>query len=258
MEITPQNNDTDYNWNNAKLVWSQDFDEPYLLDDDWVFEGNNNNNPDVADQLQIYTKKNVKVSDGTLKIFARKIGEGQSKGDYASSRISGKFAFKYGRIEIGAKLPSGGKSGIWAQLALIGENEDTVGWPKSGEIDIMEYFSYKPNETSITVHTAANNANNNNLISASSALETAEEEFHAYGILWTNNYIKFYIDDPDNIIYVLDRPSDANDANWPFDQPFYLITGMAVGGQYTGPEGVDDSMFPAVMEIEYIRVYHAQ
>jgi len=259
MEIPNGIDLNNYDWNDANLVSSQNFDTSYLIDENWVFENNyDNTNPDVAGQLQIYTKKNVSVSGGKLKITASKIGEGQGKEDYASSRISGKFAYQYGRIEISAKLPKGEKSGIWAQLALIGENENIVGWPACGEIDLMEYFSHRPNETNITVHSANNNAQNGNLISANLSLDTAEEEFHAYGILWTNNFIKFYIDNPNNIVYTLDKPVNATTSNWPFDQPFYLLAGIAVGGQYVGSEGVDDSIFPAVMEMEYIRVYHAQ
>lgn len=256
MEIPTQDNLDNYNWNKATLVWSQEFDPNFSLKENWVFE-NNYVNPDKADQLQTYTQENVEVSNGILKIYAKKIGLGHAKGDYTSSRISGKSAFKYGRIEIRAKLPEGEKNGIWSKLALIGDNENIVGWPDCGELDLMEYLSYKPNETYILVHTAANNVNNANLISKRNTLETAEEEFHAYGILWTRDRIKFYIDDTENIIYTLNRPSNATESNWPFDEPFYILIDMVVGGRYSGFEGVDDTIFPAVMEIDYIRVYHA-
>lgn len=255
MEISSQNNLQDYNWNDATLVYSQEFDGNYSLEDNWVFE-KNSNDPDAADQLQKYNEDNVEVNGGTLKIYAKKVGSGQNKGDYTSSRISGKYSFQYGRIEVSAKLPAGEKPGIWSKIALKGENIDVVGYPKSGEIDLMEYFSYKPNETYILVHTAANIIGGN-LISSNTTLETAEEEFHTYGILWTRDSLKFYLDDTENIIYTLNRPTDATEFNWPFDQPFYLLIDMVVGGRYAGAQGVDDSMFPAVMEIDYVRVYHA-
>lgn len=251
MEIPSQGNLDNYNWNNAKLVWSQEFKSTKL--DNWVFE----NNPE-PDQLQIFTEENVEVSNGTLKIYARKIGAGQNKGDYTSSRISGKFAFQYGRIEVSAKMPAGEKKGIWSKIGLIGDNIDVVGYPKCGEIDILEYFSSYPNEPYVIAHTAANNENNANLISTSNALETAEEEFHSYGILWTKDRIEFYNDDTENIFYTLNRPPDATEFNWPFDQPFYPLIDMVVGGRYAGGLGVDDSLFPTFMEIDYIRVYHAQ
>jgi beta-glucanase (GH16 family) len=151
----------------------------------------------------------------------------------------------------------GEKNGIWSKLGLLGDNRDVVGYPNCGEIDIMEYFSSLPNAYYVVVHSAANNEKNANTIISSNALEEVEEDFHAYGILWTNNYIKFYIDDPENIIFTLDRPSDATEYNWPFDQPFYFLTEMVVGGRFAGAQGVDDSMFPAVMDIDYVRVYHA-
>lgn len=251
MSMSTTNEDID--WNNTELVWSDEFNNTKSFEEKWIFEKNLNDS-NVADQLQIYLKENVEVNGGKLKIYAKKEGPGQKKGDYTSARISSKYAFQYGQIEIRAKLPAGEKSGLWSQIALVGENGS---YPQNGLINIMEYFSYKPNEIFITVHSAANNANNANLISGNIAIETAEEEFHNYGILWTNNYIKFYLDDPKNIFYVLDRPSDANDFNWPFDKPFYLITGMVVGGEHAGFEGVDDSLFPAVMEIDYIKVFHA-
>jgi beta-glucanase (GH16 family) len=248
---TPGSGEID--WNNVELVWNEEFSASTILDDIWVFESKNTTNPDIADQLQNYREENVSLSGGKLKISAK-----NEAGVYTSAKLSSKYAFKYGRIEIGAKLPEQEKKGIWAKMALIGDNENIVGWPACGEIDLMEYFSHKPNETYINVHSSANNALNGTLISANSHLESAEEEFHAYGILWTDKYIKFYIDDPDNIIYTLDRPSSPTDANWPFDKHFYLLADMVIGGRYGGAEGVDDSLFPAIMEIDYIRVYHTQ
>jgi beta-glucanase (GH16 family) len=244
---------SDIDWNNVELVWSEEFSASSILDDIWVFEPRNTTNPDIADQLQIYRKENVSLSGGTLKIYAK-----EKAGVYTSARLNSKYAFQYGRIEISVKLPEQEKEGIWAKLALIGNNENTVGWPQCGEIDLMEYFSYKPNETYINVHSSANNAMNGTLITANNYLESIEEEFHAYGILWTDNYIKFYIDDIDNIIYTLNRPSSPTAENWPFDKPFYLLADLVIGGKHAGVEGVDDSLFPAIMEIDYIRVYHTQ
>ena len=247
--VTPGNSDVD--WNNVKMVWNEEFNESAILEDIWVFESKNRNNPDIADQLQNYRDKNVSLNGGTLRIEAKK-----ESGIYTSGRLSSKYAFKYGRIEISAKLPEREKPGIWAKLALIGDNSNIVGCPQCGEIDIMEYFSFKPNQTSITLHSSANNFMNGTLISANNYLETVEEEFHAYGILWTDKYIKFYIDYPDNIIYTFNKPSSPTEENWPFDGPFYLLVDMVIGGKYGGAEGVDDTLFPAIMELNYIRVYH--
>lgn len=250
MEIPNEDN---IDWKDVRLVWAEEYNEPVLSADIWTFESKNTTNSDIADQLQIYQEANAILSGGTLKINARK-----KDGVYTSVRLASNHTFKYGRIEVSAKLPEQEKKGIWAKLALFGENVDIVGWPKAGEIDIMEYFSHKPNETYINVHTAINNTKNGTLISANNYLETAEEEFHAYGILWTSQYIKFYVDNTDNIIYTLNKPSSATVENWPFDNSFYFLIDMVIGGKYGGAEGVDDSLFPAVMEIDYIHVYHLQ
>ncbi len=251
MEI-PTNGNID--WNNVRLVWNEEFDQSTSLSQVLVFESRNISNPDIADQLQEYRKENVGLSEGTLKIYAKKNGD-----VYTSARLNGKYAYKYGRIEISAKLPGEEKNGLWAKLALLGEDINTVGWPDAGEIDMMEYFSYKPNKTFLNVHTGYNNAANGTLISATNELETVEEQFHAYGILWTDKYIKFYIDNPDNIIYTLNRPATPTEDNWPFDkQHYYLLVDLVIGGRHAGAEGVDDSLFPAIWEIDYIRVYHPQ
>lgn len=252
-KITMEIPNSDIDWNNVELVWNEEFNGSKKIDEIWAFESKNILNPDIAGQLQDYQEENATLSGGTLKISAKK-----EAGVYTSARLSSKYAFKYGRIEISAKLPEQEKKGIWAKLALIGDNENIVGWPQCGEIDLLEYFSYNPNEIFINLHTNNNNAHNGTLLSANSHLESAEEEFHAYGILWTDMYIKFYLDDPDNIIYAFDRPSSPTEKNWPFDKPFYLFTDMVIGGKYGGAEGVDDSLFPAIMEIDYIRVYHTK
>src|SRR5690606_30181947 len=154
---TPSEN---IDWNNVKLVWSQEFNNNTSFGENWIFEKNLPDN-EVADQLQKYFPENVEVNGGKLKIIAKKEGAGQNKGDYTSSRISSKYSFQHGRIEISAKLPAGEKSGIWSQIALVGEYGH---YPGNGLINIMEYFSYNPNEIFVTVHSTANNANNSNLI----------------------------------------------------------------------------------------------
>lgn len=245
----------DIDWKNVEVVWREDFDQPNLSDANWSVL-TITSNPDTAGQWQNYREENAEVSGGSLKIEAKKEGAGQSKGDYTSSRISSDYAFKYGRIEINAKLPKEAKKGIWAKPGMIGNNENQVGWPNCGEINLMEYLSYNPNETYITVHSSVKNGEKGTLISMTTDLKSAEEEFHIYGLLWTENYLKFYIDDPDNVTFTMDRPSSPTAEIWPFDQPFYLLADLVEDGKYGGAKGVDDTMFSADLEIEYIRVYH--
>ncbi len=247
-------NAPDY-WDNAKLVWSDEFDGTSLSVENWRFEtgahgwGNNEWQNYVAND-------NVEVSDGTLKIIARKTGNGQQVGDYTSTRLNSTEEFTYGRMEIRAKIPEHKGNGLWPALWMLGHDIQTIGWPACGEIDIMEYVSFDPGKVHFTIHSNANNhADGTQVSSGPVNLETIEEEFHNYGILWTEEYLRFYIDDIDNIKLNFARPANPTNDNWPFSKPFYFLMNIAVGGNWGGLNGVDDTIFPAVMEIDYVRVY---
>jgi beta-glucanase (GH16 family) len=156
-------------------------------------------------------------------------------------------------------MPDSKGPGLWPAIWMLGKNIETVGWPKCGEIDIMEYVSYEPNKVHQTIHSQANNHSiGTQITSGPRTLETIEEEFHNYGILWTNEGLKFYVDEIDNVLLFFPRPAASTENNWPFSQPFYLLLNMAVGGNWGGLEGVDDSIFPAVMEVDYVRIYQFQ
>ena len=247
-------NAEDY-WDNAKLVWSDEFDGTRLSTENWSFEtgqhgwGNNEWQNYVAND-------NVEVSNGTLKITAKKVGEGQEVGDYTSTRLNSVKSFTYGRMEIHAKLPDHKGNGLWPALWMLGSSISTEGWPACGEIDMMEYVSYDPNKVHFTIHSTANNhVDGTQASSGPIVLESAEEEFHTYGLLWSEEYLKFYVDTVDNIQFTFQRPTDYNTNNWPFSKPFYFLMNIAVGGNWGGNEGVEDTIFPAVMEVDFVRVY---
>lgn len=243
---------TDY-WDDAALIWSDEFDGTELSQENWKLEtgshgwGNN--------ELQNYLSEgNVEVSGGTLKIIAKKESLGGS--NFTSARLNSKKEFRYGKIEIRAKIPDYKGKGIWPALWMLGNDISTVGWPACGEIDIMEYVSYSPNEVHFSIHSTANNhVKGTQITSGPVPLETIEEEFHIYGVLWTDKYIKFYIDTEDNVQLHFIRPAVSNFENWPFSKPFYFLMNIAVGGNWGGLEGVDETIFPAVMEVDYVRVY---
>ncbi len=249
--------DADY-WDAAELVWSDEFEGNQLSSDNWVFEtggggwGNN--------ELQNYLAFGAtEVSDGTLKITAKKNTDNTLEGAYTSARLNSKQSFKFGRIEINAKLPEHKGNGSWPALWMLGSNIQTVGWPACGEIDIMEYVSFKPNKVHFSIHSTANNhVNGTEITSGALDLETIEEEFHAFGVLWTEKYIKFYLDDMANIQFVFRRPLTSTADSWPFSDPFYILMNIAVGGNWGGLEGVDPFIFPATMEVDYIRVYQVR
>lgn len=240
-------------WDDAQLVWSDEFDGTTLSAENWKLETGNHgwgNN-----ELQNYISEgNVEVGDGTLKIMAKK--ETFDGSNYTSARLNSKKEFRYGKIEIRAKIPEYKGKGIWPALWMLGNDINSVGWPACGEIDIMEYVSYSPNEVHFSIHSTANNhVKGTQITSGPVPLETIEEEFHTYGVLWTDKYMKFYIDTPENVQLNFIRPANSNSDNWPFSKPFYFLMNIAVGGNWGGLEGVDNTIFPAVMEVDYVRVY---
>lgn len=237
------------------LVWSDEFDGDRLDNDEWVFEtgahgwGNN--------EWANYTAgQNTEVSDGTLKIIARKAGDGQRAGDYTSARLNSIHSFTYGRMEVRAKVPDVNGNGLWPAIWMLGENIRKVGWPACGEIDLMEYVSFDPNTFHASAHTDAfNHREGTQITSGGIRLPTIEEEFHVYGVIWTEDFLKFYVDDPTNVVFTFNKPANATTAEWPFDEPQFFLLNMAVGGEWAGAQGVDDDIFPATFEIDYVRVY---
>ena len=230
-----------------QLLWSDEFDGNRLDTTAWNFElgdgcpnlcgwGNN--------ERQVYTRSNHRLENGHLVITARKDGN-----DYSSTRITtkGKKEFKYGRIETRAKVPTG--QGIWPAFWMLGTNIDEVGWPLCGEIDILEYVGREPGEVFTTLHTAA--AHGDNGSSQKSRFADIEEGFHRYAAEWTAEDISFFVDD--QLVYTFD-PEDRSQEVWPFDQPFYILLNVAIGGNFGGPE-VDDSIFPQDFTVDYVRVY---
>lgn len=242
-------------WKDAQLVWNDEFDGDKLDLNKWKYEtgssgwGNN--------EWQNYTSgENVLVSNGTLKVIATKIGTGQRVGDYTSARLNSKQSFTYGRMEIRAKMPIHKGPGLWPAIWMLGENISTVGWPKCGEIDIMEYVSFDPGFVHQTIHSEANNHTKGTQISSGAKkLETIEEEFHNYGVLWDSKALVFYVDSLNNVLLNFSQPIPVTTDNWPFSRGFYFLLNVAVGGNWGGLKGVDDAIFPAEMEIDYVRVY---
>ncbi len=233
------------------LVWSDEFDGSVVNTNNWTFEtgatgwGNQ--------ELQNYTNgNNAEVVDGNLIITAEKIDDNTSVGSYTSSRMVtlGKNEFQYGKMEIRAKLPAG--RGIWPAIWMLGSNISSAGWPACGEMDIMEYVGYEPDVVHATVHTSAGSGGSGS--GSSFNLPTCEEDFHVYGLLWTDEKLVFYVDDIDNVVHTY-SPAVKTAENWPFDKPAFFILNVAVGGTWGGLQGVDNSIFPQTLEVDYVRVY---
>ena len=234
----------------SKLVWSDEFDKDIIDKTKWEHEVNGDGGGN--NELQFYTDsdKNSFVQNG--KLIIRAIDEKYNNKDYTSARLRSKFKgdWLYGKIEVSAKLPTG--LGTWPAIWMLPTDWVYGGWPKSGEIDIMEHVGYDANVVHGSIHTDAYNHTIGTQKSSKLTIPTATSEFHIYAIEWFENRIDFYID---NVKYFTFLNENKGWSTWPFDKRFHLILNLAVGGNWGGAQGVNPDHFPAQMEIDYVRVY---
>jgi beta-glucanase (GH16 family) len=235
-----------------KLVWSDEFNGVGLPDTTkWGYDvgghgwGNN--------EWQYYTdgdSNNVFIKNGILSITARK--EKKQGKDYSSARMvtRGKADFTYGRIEIRAKLPKG--RGTWPAGWMLGSNLEEVGWPLCGEIDILEHVGFDPDTVVGSVHTVTYNHIKGTQKSKKLFIKNPYTEFHTYSIEWTAEKMDFLLD---NIPYLTVQNEHKTDKEWPFNKPQYLLLNLAIGGNWGGEKGVDETIFPVQMEVDYVRVF---
>jgi beta-glucanase (GH16 family) len=208
--------------------------------------------------LQYYTdlrKENARVENGLLVIEARRDNwEGH---EYTSARLVSKRKgdWTYGRFEVRAKLTSG--RGAWPAIWMLPTDWAYGGWPSSGEIDIMEQVGYEPQTVHASVHTKAYHHSINTQKTAKITVENATTEFNVYAVEWTQEEIRGYVNDRHYFTFKNERltNTDADFRQWPFDRPFHLLLNIAVGGTWGGARGVDQSIWPQRMEIDYVRVY---
>ncbi|WP_196940493.1 glycoside hydrolase family 16 protein [Sphingobacterium pedocola] len=237
-----------------KVSWSDEFDYNGLPDSTkWSYDVGSKHNGWGNNELQYYTEadlKNVSVNNSTLKITALK--EKKQGMDYTSARLISKHKgdFLYGRFEARAKVPRG--RGTWPAIWMLPTEWKYGGWPNSGEIDILEHVGYDQDVVHISVHTKAYHHSIHTQKTATKKIDAASDDFHLYRIDWTPDYIKGFVDDIE--IFHFSNENKTYE-EWPFDQKFHWLLNLAVGGFWGGQKGIDDSAFPAVMEIDYVRVY---
>ncbi len=243
-----------------QLIWSDEFDEDGAINSiNWfpqtqLPEGQNWFNGEV----QHYTDRtdNAFVENGVLKIVAKKetySDQGVTK-QYTSARLNAKFSFKYGKVEVRAKLPTG--VGTWPAIWMLGVNIDedgaywdnqgygTTPWPACGEIDIMEHWGNNQNYVQSAIHTPSSFGGTVNL--GGQNIGTASTDFHVYSLEWTAEKMVFSVDD--NVHYTYDPPvKDEN--TWPFDLEQYLLLNVAV------LPNIQASFNESAMEIDYVRIY---
>ena len=238
------------------LVWNDEFDGPALNLEKWSYEigghgwGNN--------ELQYYSDDDSTafIQDGKLVIRADLVPQGTGSSDnlrYFSSarlRTSGKGDWRYGRIEVKAKLALG--QGIWPAIWMLPTDWMYGGWPESGEIDIMEHVGYDPGRVHGSIHTGSYNHKINTQRGGSKLLDKISSKFYVYAIEWYEDRIDFLIDDAKYFSFQNDGKNDFN--TWPFNQRFHLLINIAVGGDWPGSPD-ETTQFPTEMEVEYVRVY---
>ena len=236
------------------LVWSDEFDGETLDQSKWSFQTGDGCAFNICgwgnQELQSYTTGNHQVSEGTLKITARRENAGSA--NYTSTRIrtKDKYEFIYGRVEARMKMPAG--QGFWPAFWLLPTDEAYGGWPRSGEIDVMESLGQEIS----TVHGTIHFGNSPTFKSSATSSFTLSEgnftdEFHVFAMEWDLNSFRWYVD---GYLYATKTRSDLGAFRWPFDQKFHFLLNLAVGGTWPGSPN-SSTPFPSTFEIDYIRVY---
>jgi beta-glucanase (GH16 family) len=254
-----------------KLVWSDEFENTVRPDSNrWAFEyGFIRNN-----EKQYYTDslKNVRIENGYLvieahreKIANEKFGSDEfnnkpwlkyiadtDTAEYTSGSImtQGLAEWTYGYIEVSAKLPQG--VGLWPAIWMLGTNRAEVGWPRCGEIDIMEHVGFNKDSIFGTIHTGAYNHTKGTQKGKKIFIDDPYNKFHLFALEWTPEKMDFLLDGK---VYNHIENEHKTTEEWPFDQDFFLKLNVAVGGGLGGRHGIDDSVFPQKMVIDYVRVY---
>ena len=240
------------------LVWADEFDAGQLDPEVWFFETGDGSDYGIPgwgnNELQYYLPDNAWLENGLLTIEAR--AESTNGFSYTSARINtrDRFAFRYGRIEARMRLPGG--QGLWPAFWLMPQ-EDLYGtWAASGEIDIMEAVNLGGaggNDVHGTIHYGGEWPNHASSGEGYLVPADATAEFHTYAIEWDALEIRWYVDD---VLYAMQNfwYSTGGAFPAPFDQPFYIILNVAVGGNWPGsPDG--STVFPVSMEVDWVRVY---
>ena len=231
-----------------KLVWADEFDGSLLDSSRWNTRIGND-----WDLLHYNTDRteNIRVEDGVLRLIARR--ESYMGFDYTAALLHTEriAAWRYGRIEARMKLP--GTQGFVPAFWLLPAQNRYGWWPDSGEIDIMEHPTHQPHTVYGTVHTAAYNlfGGSDGPQGSTVNLSDFERAYHVYAVEWNDEQIDLYVDD---IKYFTFANQDAGYTTWPFDQPFFIRLGLGVGGGWVGPPD-NTTVFPASMEIDYVRVF---
>lgn len=252
-----------YTWSACQaagnLVWSDEFNRSGTIDSSKWFQQTQllNGVSWYNGEIQHYTNRqtNSFENNGSLNIVAIKesfTDQGQTK-QYTSARLNSKFAFKYGRVEVRAKLPSG--TGTWPAIWMLGKNVIETGafwsstygtayWPNCGEVDIMEYWGTNQNYVQSAMHTPSSYGNTANL--GGQVVATASSQFHVYALDWTAEKMVFSVD---GVVHYTYNPPVKNATTWPFDSEQYLLLNLAI------LPSISQNYTSGTMEVDYVRIY---
>ena len=238
------------------LVMEDNFDVDGAPDPSiWAYDigRGSENNGWGNNELQYYTDSpdNVVVQNGYLIITAKQ--EALGGASYTSARLKTQNLFeqKYGRFEARIKLPLG--QGLWPAFWMLGSNIEQVGWPQCGEIDIMEYLGNNPTQILGTLHGPGFSGGESISKKYNLSNSRFDNEFHVFGVEWTETYINWDVDD---VLYnqITRKQVEAEGGEWVFDNSFFMILNMAVGGNLPGSPN-SSTTFPQRMLVDYVRVY---
>ena len=243
-----------------KLSWSDEFNGADGSSPDsakWTYDTGGNgwgNN-----ELEYYTNRtqNAQIKGGNLVITAQKETYTGSDGvtrNYTSARLKTQSLFSqaYGRFEARIKIPAG--QGMWPAFWMLGLDIGTVGWPKCGEIDIMENIGKEPGIVHGSLHGPSTAARTSDATAPFSlpANQKFADDFHLYAVEWEPGTIRFYVDS--NLYATFTQSQWPAGGTWAFDHPFFIILNVAVGGDWPGPPD-NSTIFPQQMLVDYVRVY---
>lgn len=236
------------------LIWSDEFEYHGLPDSTkWMYDTEGNEHGWGNNEAQHYTVarlENASVKNGILNITARK--ENMKGKAYSSARLVSKADWKYGKIEVNARLPKG--RGTWAAIWMMpgGWTFNDGNWPTIGEFDIMEHVGHDLGVVHASAHSEDYQWQKGTQKTATIKVEDAAEEFHSYIWEWTPEEVKAFVNDS---LYFEYKNEGLGITKWPYDKPFYLILNVAVGGAWGSVNGIDSLAFPQTMEVDYVRIY---
>jgi beta-glucanase (GH16 family) len=235
------------------IVWQDNFQGKGLPDPaKWGYEHGFVRNHE-AQRYANGRIENSRVNGGKLTIEARQ--ENFEDGKYSSAALESTQAWDHGYFEVVAKIPTG--RGAWPAIWFLGDGirkkgAEYIGWPLCGEIDLMENVGYDPEKVHFNIHTQSNSKAPGSVASNHIEVSKVWEGWHTYGLDYQAHKLEMYFDGKKVLTYLDDGKGEGG---WPFDKPQFIILNLAIGGDWGGQRGIDDSIFPLKLEVKSVRVY---